>query len=399
MTLDVNALVLAIAQVGSRAPSISDTDIHHIEPFQHYFDPSGTLKQDELDQQDGSLTRREALTRFLLLNAVLDQGPDSRGLRQMLIQVTNELYRREVRFLHKPISFFQEIGLTIDEILAGHEAVKSVRASVWAKENLSNPNRYNLFMDNSHQVLGYAIFRWGVPLALPYLLEKDTRKQGHEPSFTLLLDYLENYPSTEQMTIQLKEHPRYGLGKAIGNKAAHLFGKWLVSSFRLVRHSGSTWDGFSYEVPYDSNAGRVLWRTGYLLHWASENTYQKRRVLQPGAGKGGKTYIRVTNLRGIKVETQLPDDLRESYNEICIEHLCSNRRVPKSVEIQRIQHAYLWYTFGQSNLTVANFDDGLIAIGTQLCYNHNEPHCEECPLNHLCQGYLKDRYLITEFRT
>ncbi len=149
MSPNINDLVLTIARVGLESSSAPSLCV--LEPFQHYFDASGNLKRDEIDRQDGSLTRREALTRFLLLNAVLDQGPDIVGLRQILIQVTNELYRREVRFLHKPISFFQEIGLAIDEILVQHQNVKGVRAALWAQENRSNPNRYNLFMDNARQ--------------------------------------------------------------------------------------------------------------------------------------------------------------------------------------------------------------------------------------------------------
>ncbi len=397
MTFDLNALILAIAKTGKDSPSFPT--LNHIEPFEHFFDSSGNLKPDEIDRQDGALTRREVLARFLLLNAVLDQGPDIVGLRQMLIQVTNELYRREIRFLHKPVSFFQEIGLAIDELLTQHESVKRVRASIWAKENLSSQNRYNLFMDNSRQVLGYAVFRWGVPLALPCLLEKDFLKQAEHPSTTLLLDYLENYQSTERMTNQVKDHPRYGLGKAIGDKAAHLFGKWIVSSFRLTRHVHSGWDDFSYEVPYDSNAGRVLWRTGYLQEWASEELYLRYKVLQPGAGKGGKTYIRVTNLRGIKTGKNMPGDLRTAYNQICTEHLRSHLRPPRNVEIQRIQHAYLWQTHEQNQLTIENFDDGLITIGTQFCYNHSEPRCSDCPIQAHCRGYQNNPGLIHEYRT
>jgi len=397
MSANPTELLLAIAQTGRKNPSAPR--LHLVEPFWHYFDEQGNLRRGDLDQRDGALTRREALTRFLLLNAVLDQGPDISGLRQMLVQVTNELYRREIRFLHKPLLFFQEIGLAIDEILTQHEAVRKVRAALWAAENRSNANRYNLFMDNARQVLGYAVFRWGVPLALPYLLEKDVRKKSGEPSPTLLLDYLEGYSSTEQMTVQLKDHARYGLGKAIGDKAAHLFGKWLVSIFRLSRRQENGWDDFSYDVPYDSNAGRVLWRTGYLLNWASESTYRNGNVLQPEAGKGGKTYIRVTNLRGMKSDVNLPAELYQSYNEICIAHLHSHRRRPKKVEIQRIQHAYLWNAFEKERLTVADFDDGLIAIGTQFCYNHDSPRCTECPLAPHCQGYQSKPALIQDYRT
>ena len=395
MPINVEALITRIAEIGKTNPSLPR--LADVEPFRHYFSPDGTPDRMNLDARDGSCTRREILTRFLLLNAVLDQGPDIAGLRQMLIGVTNHLYRREVRFLHKPVSFFQEIGLSIDSILAEHESVRQVRAEIWARENQSNSSRYNLFMDNSRQVLGYAIFRWGVPLALPYLLEKDALRNAPdvESPPTLLLDYLEKYASAEQMATQIKSHERYGLGKAIGNKAAHLFAKWIVSGFRLTRRNNVSWGDLSYEVPYDSNAGRVLWRTGYLLHWASESAYKQKHVLQENRGKGGSTYLRVTNIRGLGAEMPLPDDIAVCYRKICRENLKTHKKSPKKVEIQRIQHAYLF----KSDFSVADFDDGLIYVGTSYCFNHAKPLCEECPLKDMCAGYQENPDLIGKFRT
>ncbi|BAJ62339.1 hypothetical protein [Anaerolinea thermophila] len=392
--MELQELVIAIAEVGKEHPS--RPLLHEVEIFRHFF-VQGEIDWKNLDQRDGSLTRRETLTRFLLLCAVLDQGPDIEGIRRMLIETTNELYRKEIRFLHKPISFFSEIGVAIDEILARHEAIKNIRARVWAEANRSNPARYNLFMDNASQVLGYAIFRWGVPLSLPYLLEKDRQKENLSGE-NALLDYLESYDSAERMTQQLKDHSRYGLGKAIGDKASHLFGKWLVSSFRLTRQSGDGWDDFSYEVPYDSNAGRVLWRTGFLLHWADEEDFKKQLVLQSGKGKGNTTYLRVTNLRGMKAVKNVGDNLKEPYEEICLRHLKTHKKRPKNFQIQQIQHIYLWQNRGRG-LHAAHFDDGLIFIGTHYCFNHDQPDCQQCPINTLCMGYSSERRLIRDFRT
>ncbi len=395
LQIDVAALITRIAEIGRANPA--HPRLQEVEPLAHYFLPDGNLDRENLDARDGSCTRREILTRFLLLSAVLDQGPDITGLRQMLIGVTNALYRREVRFLHKPVSFFQEIGLSIDSILSEHESVRQVRAAIWARENQSNASRYNLFMDNAKQVLGYAIFRWGVPLALPLLLEKDALQAAPdvEPSPTLLLDYLEQYASAENMAEQIKSHERYGLGKAIGNKATHLFAKWLVTGFRLTRRNDVSWGGLSYEVPYDSNAGRVLWRTGYLLHWASKRTYQQKSVLHPGDGKGGSTYLRVTNIRGLGAEIPLTDGLASQYREICLNHLKTHKKAPKKVEIQRIQHAYLL----GSDFSAGDFDDGLIHVGTKFCFNHAQPRCGECPLRDLCAGYQESPALIETYRT
>jgi len=216
-------LLTTIAEIGREYSA--KPDIHLIDPFNHFFDKNKNLILNELDKQDGPWTRRELITRFLLLNAVLDQGPDIEGLRQLLIKVTNELYQREVRILHRPLDFFKELGISIDKICTVHEGIKKVRAPIWAKENQSNPEKYNLFMDNSKQVLNYAVFRWGVPLCVPLILEKDGKT---------LIDYLERCNSAELMSKEIKDNERYGLGKAIGDKAGHLFAKWYVCSFHFA---------------------------------------------------------------------------------------------------------------------------------------------------------------------
>lgn len=277
---NINSLIKTIARVGRE--NSFHPPIFGIDPFVHYFKSDGILDFDSLDKRDGSCTRRELILRFLVLCAVIDQGPDIVGVREMLSDVTNSLYQREIRFLHTPLEFFKELGFAIDEILEKHQSVKDIRSEIWGRENQANPDRYNLFMDNSKQVLNYAVFRWGVPLALSLLLDRDCKDDNKRP--TVLTDYLESWKSAEEMSQQLKDNERYGLGKAIGDKACHLFAKWMVSSFRLTRRTDSSWGDFSFEVPYDSNAGRVLWRTGFLLKWTTENHYIDKKVIQQGEG-------------------------------------------------------------------------------------------------------------------
>jgi len=281
-------LLVKIAAVGKQNPS--PPLIADLFPFRHYFDANGVLLRDKLSENDGLWTRREILTRFLYLQAVLDQGPDIVGIRQLTKDVTNLLYTKEIRILHRPLDFFKEVGISVDEIGQTHEAIKLLRAVDWAKENKSKPERYNLFMDNTKQVLGYAVYRWGVPLAVPYLLEKDLKVNGKESSEPLV-DYLEGYSSSEMMSQAMKDHERYGLGKAIGDKAAHLFAKWYVHTFALSRRTDIAWSGLSYELPLDSNVGRVLFRTGFLLELATHNDYEKWDVIQVGKGRVEKTIF------------------------------------------------------------------------------------------------------------
>ncbi len=389
---DLKNLVVAIAKVGVK--NSLRPPLHLIDAFGHFF-VGDSLDISRLDERDGGCTRRELLLRMLLMNAVLDQGPDIEGVRDMMVKVVNNLYKKEVRIFHRPLDFFKEINISVEQIWSIHESVKSSRAAEWAEANQTTASKYNLYMDNSKQTLNYAVFRWGVPLALPYLLGKN----NEDGQSTALVDYLETYPSAENMSNQLKDNEKFGLGKAIGNKACHLFAKWMVSTFNLsTKKSESGWSEFSYEVPFDSNAGRVLWRTGYLCSIADESEYIRKDVIQKNQGKGGKHYIRVTNMRGMAISKDVPLELSDLYKDVCVRHLKTHKRGPKKIEVQRFQHALLMQNKDEE-LTVAAFDDGLIEIGRNYCLNHENPRCAECPINEHCKGYQSNNSLITDYRT
>ena len=382
--------------------------LYDVEPFKHFFSEEGKLKYDELDVYDGKFTRREILTRYLLVNVVLDQGPDMTGVRMLLKDVTTHLYRNEIRIFHRPIDFFKELNISIDEILERHESVKKIRAKIWAKENYSSPSKYNLFFAQSQrglistkQVLDYAIHRWGVPLCFLLLLEKDLEKIGKMPSQPLV-DYIESFNSAEIMAQQIKDNERYGLGSAIGDKACHLFAKMFVSVFKLTkrRSRDKGWTDFSYEVPFDSNAGRVLFRTGFLLQFASIKDFEKWQVIQRGKGKGGLDYIRVTNIRGKRTRyISQYSEIFQDYVKVISQYMKVGKS-PRSVEIQKIPNLII-YKLNQTgtNYSVADFDDGLIFVGTRYCFNHEKPRCSKCPLRNLCEGFNENNSLIERYRT
>ena len=383
-------LVNMIADIGREHPL--SPPLSEIKPFSHFRAADGKIDVALLDERDGGCTRRELILRFLLLCAVLDQGPDIVGVRKLLTEVVNGFYDNEIRIFHTPLEFFKEMDVSVDKIWKSHEEIKMLRQDEWARINQSTTGKYNLFMDGAKQTLSYAIFRWGTPLALPYLL---VRKSEESKQKTALIDYLEISDSAEQMSQRIKDDPIYGLGKAIGDKACHLFAKWMVSTFSLTRRTDKGWGRYSYEVPYDSNAGRVLWRTGYFLNLCNKQDYEKNQVIQPGAGKGGLAYIRVTNIRGMNVRSELPDEVLEAYHKICIDHLKTHKRGPKKIEVQRLQHAFLLL----SQKSIAEFDDGLIYIGKQYCHNHENPNCHACPLKKQCVGFNERKDLIKGYRT
>jgi hypothetical protein len=381
-------LLLKIAEVGSQ--NAYDFLIQDLFPFRHYFDENGNIIENQLSENDGLWTRREILTRYLFLQAVLDQGPDIPGIRQLLKDVTNKLYQKEIRILHKPLDFFKEVGISVDEILINHEKIKKLRSPIWAIENKSTANRYTLFMDNSKQVLGYAIYRWGVPLAVPYLLEKDN-PNSTEP----LVEFLESFVSSEMMSREIKDNQRYGLGKAIGDKAAHLFAKWYVQTFHLCKNQNVSWSKNSFELPFDSNVGRVLFRAGFWFELATLNDFEKWGVIQKNAGKGGKHYIRVTNLRGHYIQNSEDNLFKEVYQDTTVNYLKTKKRPPKNIEIQQVFNVFLKDT----EYGIGDLDDGIIYIGINFCKNHSIPLCKDCPIKELCTGYNTKRELIDEYRT
>ena len=382
-------LIVRISETGKS--NRKDICLPRFDLISHYFLTGGKLNYDDLDKWDGCCTRRELLARLLLLYSFIMQFDDISP--EVFIEAINQLYLREIRFLHRPAEFFASQGMVSDLILEDHRNYRGLRPFDWRKTKRHSKN----FIDKSSKALDHAINSWVEPLALIMLLERDCQK--HNKMSTALIDYLEFWQSSGQMCTQLQRHPRYGLGKAIGDKACHLFAKWVVSSFRLTRRTDPSWSDFSFEVPYDSNAGRVLWRTGYLLKWASKKDYIKREVIQERAGKQGLDYIRVTNIRGMGATNSLPPDIQERYINIALNHLKSHVKVPSKVEIQRIQHAYLLDQFDETGYGVADFDEGLIYIGTTFCFNHNEPKCDECPLVNLCEGHSSNQKLISNYRT
>ncbi|MGC9140582.1 hypothetical protein [Athalassotoga sp.] len=210
-----------------------------------------------------------------------------------------------------------------------------------------------------------------------------------------LIDYLESFGSAEIMAQQLKSNERYGLGSALGDKASHLFSKWYIHTFQLNYRKDDGWSEWSYETPFDSNAGRVLFRTGFLLSVADLRDYIDWGVIQKNKGKSGKNYIRVTNIRGKKSTKLKTDDLMKNYNEVVIHHMKIRERISNSFEIQKLPNAFLL----KSEYGIGDFDDGLMFIGTNYCFNNEKPNCVKCPIRNSCYAFQKDRSLIEDFTT
>ncbi len=76
-----------------------------------------------------------------------------------------------------------------------------------------------------------------------------------------------------------------------------------------------------------------------------------------------------------------------------------NKKLRK-IEIQRLPNMLIYnLNKGKDSYSVADFDDGLMHIGTNYCFNHENPKCKSCPMNNLCLGYKEKNYLISNYST
>lgn len=341
----------------------------------------------------------ETVARYLLLNAVLDQGPDITGVRMLLKRTMNRLDQEGIDILADPSAFFSRLPHIATVIEDVHEEVKAERAEEWAAENDGNASNYSLFFAQSAygsrslaRVSWYLLGRWGSPFLLYARLEHDGKT---------FREFLEEAESAEKMGARIKSHDTYGIDKAIGNKAFHLFAKWYVDEFELVSEQNTGkpgWDTYSYELPLDSNVGRVLFRTGWFRTWITQSELDDVAVRRKDREENGETkhYLRVTDIRGEGATKNVDGDrFQEVYDRILTEHLRTKSSRWRKVEIQHLLNVVA-YTNGAD---LGAVDDGLLHVGLEYCLNHSNPRCGECPLSEFCEGYQTETALVEDYRT
>jgi len=78
-----------------------------------------------------------------------------------------------------------------------------------------------------------------------------------------------------------------------------------------------------------------------------------------------------------------------------LNHFKIRKRTPTTIEIQQLPNAILL----NSDFGIGDFDDGLIYIGTNFCFNQENPRCDKCALNKICKGFNEGKSLIKDYRT
>jgi hypothetical protein len=385
----IKKVLIKLNKIGESNLENNTPQIKDVKIFSEILDKNGKILKEKYNIKDKhGLKYKELLTRYLFLNAILDQGPDMEGVRRLQANVTNILYSNKIFFLHNPHTFFKNIDFVFETIKEQHEIVKNERAQLWAKLQNANPNRYNLFLDNSSQLSSYIIGRWGPPISIIQILINKRKT---------LLELFEEKISAEKLSEFIKSDQTYGMGKAIGNKAAHLLVKWLIYSYGLINKESLGWNQNSYELPFDSNAGRVLFMTGFFHYffpslnnlenqeiarqWLSTRNNQRFTKEMDGDNNWtGRYHMYITNsFRGRPIELEIKNELDKEIKEY-IKNTFNLR--PRRIKVQHMIN----YLSKKLQTKIGAIDDGLMKIGTTICINRGNQKCNKCPLNKFCSG-------------
>ena len=349
-----------------------------INIFSDIIDKNGNITSKKLEEKNGDISNKELLTRYLYVSCVLDQGGDLEGQRLLLNYVTNELYKRDIKFLHKPQDFFDNPLIISQVIREQHSIVKSKRKDEWAKEiNPDNPrpNSYSLFRIQrtpSSQLTPYVLFKWGVPLMNIMKIQE---------KFGSLFNYVSSFRNPQDAVDKIRTDKEFGLGRAIGWKADFLFIKYIIHVFELISKKG--WTKNSFEVPFDSNIGRVLFRIGYVDYFLDEK--EKNKTLRER--KEG-IHLEANELRNKKIKEEINPSTSKIYQDL--KEIVLPIDAPKTKP--GFQFTINWFleNIGDTDLTIGSFDDSLMYIGTKFCKNKS-PDCENCPLNSKCSKLINIR--------
>jgi len=319
-----------------------------------------------------SLSRQEKqlLTNLLYLNAVMDQGRDPEGVRLLLIRVTNKAYRAGIRFLHEPTHFFDRPVFFAEALREEHQKVKLERAKISG----IGP-RYSLF---DTTINSYTLHRWGTAM----LCLKKLKENGRD-----LLSFILESPRADSVADRVRNHNDYGLGNAIGHKASRLLVKWLIHTFPVIESADSRWGPNSYEIPLDSNVGRVFMRSGLLFLFKNEEElWSSRCWIRQSDGKVNLSAQRLNHLK-IPAGTQIESELR---------HVLATWGVKRRNLIKSLNAFVLRLNQKGIECTIGQLDDGFVHIGQKFCKNATTS-CAKCPLAELCLANNKETALRTEY--
>jgi hypothetical protein len=314
----------------------------------------------------------EILTRFLYLSCVLDQGPEIQGVEALIKSMTNKLYPN-IKFLHDPLEFFEKINIIADLF---SKIIPKIHADGRRRTRIS---AYSVL--DQKRICPTLTFRWGTPLLVI--------KKLMDNKLTLL-GWIKSWNYADEIVARIKYDQIYGLGDAIGDKASRLFMKLLIHGCSIIKSGDPGWDNNSYQIPIDSNIGRILMRTGLVFYFMSEREFVTT-CCRPQNDK--RINLGSNRLRNISISSDHPN-FKEGIN--FIRKWNSRLRSIKFPAMLNVLVDSLKKEKIKSGIGI--LDDGMMHIGTTFCSNNvKEMNCSKCPLRDICMANIQEKKLKTTF--
>lgn len=349
-------------------------------------------------EDENGLTAREIYLRVLLVYAVSDQGADIPGVREFLNEFISECYKDDRRIFHE----MQKIG---DSIIIKHAAnaaenVFDSRSQKWAMIGNRKASRYSVFtvdsVNGTPSANWYVNSRLAPPLSLPFQI-----KGG----LTALLSETNNLVEARN---QIRQDVVHGLFYTIGDKALHLYLKWVFGTLRLFPNN----KGMPLEnvpVPMDQRIGIVLMRCGFMDEFCNLiHSHRAGKYLLSNQGVGrfirdlndvgesDRVFLRVTDFRR---HGRVVEPVKSIIHQFTPRYYLDNV-FKKSIDPQIAINCVLslrslateedYYSF--------EFDDAMMHIA-DYCHDIN-PDCLNCPINDTCQANnVIERSLLKNYYT
>ena len=185
--------------------------------------------QEYLDSDSGNgITTREMYLRVLLVYAVSDQGADIPGVRLFMNHFIKECYSKGVRLFEARPMMGDPVMIRI--AFEGANIAFEKRSETWAREGKRNASTYSVFTVDG--IPGKPSANWYVNSRIAPALSIAHQVEGG------LTEILSNHSnpqfqkSWETVKKTIRQDVVHGLFQAIGDKAIHLYMKWVFGTFR-----------------------------------------------------------------------------------------------------------------------------------------------------------------------
>ena len=355
--------------------------------------------QEYLDSDSGNgITTREMYLRVLLVYAVSDQGADIPGVRLFMNHFIKECYSKGVRLFEARPMMGDPVMIRI--AFEGANIAFEKRSETWAREGKRNASTYSVFTVDG--IPGKPSANWYVNSRIAPALSIAHQVEGG------LTEILSNHSnpqfqkSWETVKKTIRQDVVHGLFQAIGDKAIHLYMKWVFGTFKLIPNDVSI-PADELPIPMDQRIGKVLMRSGFMDEfYGMEESIRSGKFLYTHPGgpsatldsespRDERTFLRVTNFRNygeIKNERVL-SLLKLQYPNTRIRSIkpqtslvCLLKMMPKK---------------GQIPFEIHDLDDAMMSVA-DYCHDR-DPDCKVCPISSKCQAnnavgksYLKKYY-------